>query len=248
MLNFKGGNNPVFALNCLLEGIKLLARKELRKYLLIPLLINIVLYSMAFALSYYSISSLIQHLIPGWLHWLSWILWPLFFISFVIIAFFTFTLLANLIAAPYYSVLSAKTLQLISEQSHIQAELPWNKVFFGELNRIRYLLVRILPLLLLFLIPVVNLVAPLLWAMFAAWGVAMEFMAYPLENRGLVFEEQKQFFRQSRFGALSFGAAIGLGLSLPVINLLITQAAVIGATVFVYRLSEAGELSQTGDM
>ena len=55
-------------------------------------------------------------------------------------------------------------------------EQPWNKVFIGELNRIGYLVVRTLPLLLLFLIPVVNLIAPVLWAIFAAWGFAMEYI------------------------------------------------------------------------
>ena len=187
----------------------------------------------------YSVSALIHQFIPDWLSWLNWILWPLFFISFVVIGFFTFTLLANLIAAPYYSQLSAKTLQIITGQSIAKAELPWDKVFFGELRRIGYLLLRILPLLLLFLIPVVNLIAPILWAVFAAWGIAMEFMAYPLEDRGLPFAEQKQFLQQARWGVLSFGGVTGFCLTLPVVNLLVGQAAVIGATIYVQRLSES---------
>jgi CysZ protein len=193
-------------------------------------------------LGYHSVSALIHQFIPDWLSWLNWILWPLFFISFLVVGFFTFTLLANLIAAPYYSQLSAKTLQIISKQSVAGAEQPWDKVFFGELRRVGYLLIRILPLLLLFVIPVVNLIAPVLWAVFAAWGIAMEFMAYPLESQGLPFPEQKQFLQQSRWGVLSFGGVTGLGLTLPIINLLIGQAAVIGATIYVHRLAE-GETS-----
>ncbi|MDD1620115.1 MAG: sulfate transporter CysZ [Methylococcaceae bacterium] len=239
MLNFNKGNNPLFALGCLLQGVKLLSHKDLRKYLLIPLFINMVLYTGAFVLGYHSVSALIHQFIPDWLSWLNWILWPLFFISFLIIGFFTFTLLANLIAAPYYSKLSAKVLEIIGGQDIVKAELPWDKVFFGELRRVGYLLLRVLPLLVLFLIPVVNLIAPVLWALFAAWGIAMEFMAYPLEDRGLPFPEQKQFLRQARWGVLSFGGVTGLGLTLPVVNLLIGQAAVIGATIYVYRLSEA---------
>ncbi len=242
MLNFNKGNNPLFALGCLLQGIKMLTRKDLRKYLLIPLFINLVLYTGGFVLGYHTVSALIHQFIPDWLSWLNWILWPLFFISFLVVGFFTFTLIANLIAAPYYSQLSAKTLEIISGQNIIKAELPWDKVFFGELRRVGYLLLRILPLLLLFLIPVVNLIAPILWAIFAAWGIAMEFMAYPLEDRGLPFDRQKQFLQQTRWGVLSFGGATGLGLTLPIINLLIGQAAVIGATIYVYRLSEAESL------
>lgn len=239
MINLKSGNNPFFALGCLWEGVKLLSHPELRKYLLIPLFINMVLYTGAFILGYHSVSALIHDFIPSWLSWLNWILWPLFFISFLVIGFFTFTLLANLIAAPYYSQLSAKTLEIISGQNIIKADLPWDKVFFGELRRIGYLLLRVLPLLVLFLIPVINLIAPVLWALFAAWGIAMEFMAYPLEDRGLPFPEQKQYLQRVRWGVLSFGGVTGLGLTLPVVNLVIAQAAVIGATIYVYRLSEA---------
>lgn len=238
MLNLKPGNNPLFALGCLLQGIKLLSHPDLRKYLLIPLFINMVLYTGAFVLGYHSVSALIHQFIPVWLSWLNWILWPLFFVSFLIIGFFTFTLLANLIAAPYYSQLSAKALQIITGQNTAIVEQPWDKIFFGELRRVGYLLIRVLPLLLLFVIPVVNLIAPLLWAAFAAWGIAMEFMAYPLESRGQTFPEQKQFLQQARWGVLSFGGVTGLALTLPIINLLIGQAAVIGATIYVQRLSE----------
>ncbi|MBD9357054.1 sulfate transporter CysZ [Methylomonas albis] len=239
MLNLPRGNNPVFALNCLWQGVKMLTHPELRKYLLIPLFINMVLYTGAFVLGYHSVSALIHSFIPDWLSWLNWILWPLFFVSFLVIGFFTFTLFANLIAAPYYSQLAAKTLQLISGGSVAKAELSWDKVFFGELRRVGYLLLRVLPLLLLFLIPVVNLIAPFIWAVFAAWGIAMEFLAYPLEERGLPFPKQKQFMQQTRWGVLSFGGLTGLGLTLPIVNLLMGQAAVIGATIYVYRLSEA---------
>ena len=239
MLNLKNGNNPLFALSCLLQGLKLLNHPQLRKYLLIPLLINTVLYTSAFVLGYHSVSALIHEFIPAWLTWLNWILWPLFFVSFLVVGFFTFTLFANLIAAPYYSKLSAKTLQIVLGQDMHIVELPWDKVFVGELKRVGYLLLRTLPLLVLFAIPVVNLIAPVLWAIFAAWGFAMEYMAYPLESRGLTFPEQKQFLQQRRWGVLSFGGVTGLALTLPLVNLLIGQAAVIGATIYIHRLSQS---------
>lgn len=227
-------NSPLLAFNCFVRAFKLLPHPELRNYLLIPLLINIVLYSCALVLGYFTVSSLIQQLIPDWLSWLSWILWPLFFLSFLVIGFFTFTLLANLIAAPYYSQLSARTWQLIANCPVDSVEQPWNQVFLGELKRIGYLLTRLLPLGLLSLIPVINVAAPLLWAVFAAWGMAMEFMAYPLEHRGMAFPEQKRFLQQSPLTGLTFGALTSLGLALPGINFLIGQTAVIAATLMVH--------------
>jgi len=78
----KKGNNPVLAIGFLLKGLSLLTSPELRKFIIIPMLINVVLYSAALTLGYFYISDLIDQFIPGWLHWLSWVLWPLFFISF----------------------------------------------------------------------------------------------------------------------------------------------------------------------
>lgn len=238
MLNIKSGNNPLLAVNCLWQGVKLLNHPALRKYLLIPLLINIVLYTSAFVLGYHSVAALIHQFIPDWLSWLNWLLWPLFFVSFLVVGFFTFTLLANLIAAPYYSLLAAKALQILNQQDTTIQEQAWDRIFMGELKRVGYLLVRMLPLLLLFVIPVVNLIAPVLWAVFAAWGIAMEFMAYPLEGRGLTFPEQRQFLQSSRWGMLSFGGLVSVGLTLPVVNLLIGQAAVLGATIYVQQLAK----------
>ena len=223
-------NNPI---SCLLQGLKLLSDQRLRSYLLIPLLINTALYTMAFVIGYYTVAGLIHSLIPEWLSWLNWILWPLFFISFSMIGFFSFTLLANLIAAPFYSRLTSKVLQILDINHTPAPQQPWQKVLWAETKRSLYLLLRMAPLLVLFLIPVINLAAPILWTLFAAWGMAMEFMAYPLEEYGLLFDQQKQFMTQNRIQMLIFGAIIALAMTIPVINLLIGQTAIIAACVFV---------------
>jgi len=46
----KKGNNPVLAIGFLLKGLKLLTSPELRKFIIIPMLINVVLYSAALTL------------------------------------------------------------------------------------------------------------------------------------------------------------------------------------------------------
>ncbi len=237
MNKVKKGNNPVFAMNCLLKGMKLLSRPELRQFLIIPILINLIIYSIAFALGYFYLTDLISQSIPGWLSWLEWIIWPLFFISFSIAGFFTFTVLANLIAAPFYSKLAAKTLDLISVQDNQIKEQPMMQVIWAEIKRMGYLFSRMLPLLFLFIIPGINFIAPFLWALFGAWGMGLEFMAYPLENQGLLFKEQKEKAKSRRIGVLSFGGLTVLGLSIPLFNLIVAPAAVIGATVYFYEIS-----------
>lgn len=231
-------NNPAYAVQCFFQGIKLLGKSELRKYLLIPVLINLILYSSALYFGYSYISDLVTQFIPAWLSWLEWLIWPLFFISFLAIGFFTFTLLANLMAAPFYSQLSAKTLELISENKHSITEQNISKVVWAEIKRMGYIFSRMIPLLILSIIPGINLIAPFLWALFGAWCMGLEFMAYPQENAGVLFSQQKQQAKTKRISVLSFGGIIIVGLSIPVLNLVVAPAAVIGATIYFYGLSE----------
>jgi len=87
-------------------------------------------------------------------------------------------------------------------------------------------------LLVLSIIPGINVIAPFLWALFGAWGMALEYMAYPLENQGVLFSEQKELVKSVRLGALSFGGLAVLGLTIPVLNIIVAPAAVIGATLY----------------
>ncbi len=234
----KKGNNPVLAIGFLFKGLKLLTSPELRKFIIIPMLINVVLYSAALILGYFYISDLINQFIPSWLQWLSWILWPLFFVSFFIAGFFTFSVVANLLAAPFYGKLSAKTLAMVDGKSVETIEQPLAKVLVAESKRIGYLVTRALPLLILSIIPGLNVIAPFLWAVFGAWGMALEYFAYPLDNEGVLFSEQKILVKSVRFGALSFGGLAVLGLAIPVLNIIVAPAAVIGATLYFNEIKQ----------
>lgn len=243
MIFIKKANNPLLAVEFLVKGLKLLPDPRLRSLIIIPILINIVLYTIALVLGYYYVDSLITQFIPGWLHWLNWILWPLFFILFFVASFFSFTVLANLIASPFYGVLAARTQAIISGEAQV-VEQPITHVIIGELKRVLYIVIRMLPLLILFVIPVINIAAPVIFAVFSAWCLAMEFMAYPLENEGLLFVEQKELLKTVRLGMLSFGGITMLGLSLPVLNIIVGPAAVIGATIYLYEMREKRKAEQ----
>lgn len=246
MILIKKANNPLVAIEFLGKGLKLLSNPRLRSLIIIPILINVVLYSVALVLGYYYVDQLITQSIPAWLHWLNWILWPLFFIIFFVISFFSFTVLANLIASPFYGILAARTQAIISGEAQV-VEQPIMQVIIGELKRVLYIVVRLLPLLILFVIPVLNLIAPVILGLFSAWCLAMEFMAYPLENEGLLFVEQKELLKTVRLGMLSFGGITMLGLTLPVLNIIVGPAAVIGATIYLYEMREKPEEVSEGD-
>jgi CysZ protein len=236
MLLDQKGNNPLLGVKFFGQGIKLVGNPKLRKFVVIPILINLLLYGIAFTLGYLYLGDVIDQFIPSWLQWLRWILWPLFFISFFIGGFFTFTVLANLIAAPFYGMLSAATLTIISGESATVTEAPWLKVVKAELRRAAYLGVRAILLVILSIIPGINVLAPFLWALFGAWGMALEYMAYPLENAGVLFSEQRKLIGSVRWGALSFGGLAAVGLAFPIINIIVAPAAVIGATLYLREI------------
>ncbi|MDD5276469.1 MAG: sulfate transporter CysZ [Methylovulum sp.] len=238
MIFSKKGNNPIVAVGYFFKGLKWLASPQLRSFLIIPILINLVLYGIALTLGYYYMTDLINSFIPNWLQWLEWLLWPLFFICFFIAGFFTFTVMANIIAAPFYGKLAAKTLVVITGQASTTEEQPLAKVMAAELKRVAYLATRAVPLLILFIIPGINVIAPFLWALFGAWGMALEYLAYPLENEGVLFSEQKKLAKDMRLGALSFGGLTMAGLTLPVLNIIVAPAAVIGATIYVHEIKD----------
>jgi len=246
MILLKKANNPLIAVGFLLKGVKLLTNPTLRSFVIIPILINMVLYSIVLALGYYYVDELITSAIPSWLHWLNWILWPLFFISFFVLSFFSFTVLANLIASPFYGLLAARTQSLISGEVQV-VEQSISQVLIAESKRVLYIITRMLPLLVLFLIPVINVIASFVLAIFGAWCLAMEYMAYPLENEGLLFAEQKELLKSVRLGALSFGGLTMLGLTLPLLNIIIAPAAVIGATLYLHEMREKLEETSSNE-
>ncbi len=236
-LNKKAGKNPMLALQSLMQGASLLWHKQLRKYVLIPILVNLLLFSSMLYLGYHSVGVLITQFIPDWLQWLDWLIYPLFFISFFIAGFFTFTLIANLIASPFYGGLAAKTHAILNDQTGGIQEQAVLSVLGSELKRIVYLVSRAIPLVIISIIPGVNIIAPILWGLFGAWGLSMEYFAYPLENEGALFSEQRQALKTVRLGALSFGGLVLFALMMPVLNIFVPPIAVISATIYRQRLA-----------
>lgn len=228
----------ISAVSSLINGLKLLTTPALRPFVLIPIIINLILYSVALVLGYFYLHHLVMQMIPVWLHWLTWLVYPLFFITFGLIGFFTFSLMANLIAAPFYAKLAEKTLHVIGVSSLETTQPSVKEVWLSELQRLRYSLTHTLPLLVLFVIPVVNLIAPVLWFGFSAWCVALEFFGYPQENRGVLFAQQQAELKTMKLQALSFGGLVAFGQSLPILNIVIAPVAVIAATLQLHASKE----------
>lgn len=218
-----------------LDGYRLIWRPELRAYAIVPILINLLIFSLLIWLGVLGFEGLMDRFLPqaSWLQWLRWLLWPLFAISILLLIFFGFTTLANLIAAPFNSRLAEQVEWLVTGQKH-QDTRPLYKIvlptILSELRKLAWILPRALFFLILFLIPGVNLVAPVLWFLFGAWCLAIEYSDYPLGNRAQGFGQQYPQLKARRMNAYGFGAGVTLLMAIPIINLAAMPAAVAGAT------------------
>ncbi len=231
-------NNPLTGVNYLIQGLGLIMRPGLRRFILVPLLVNTVIFSL---LAWFGISQfqeLINWLLPeeSWFAFLRWLLWPLFALTMVLVTVYSFTVLANLIAAPFNSQLAEQVELILSGQSPQLANGSIMKNLIpsikSELRKLGYFLIRVIPLLILFAIPGINIIAPFLWLLFNAWFLALEYADYPMANNNLDFEAQYARLKAARLASLGFGGGITLLMMIPVLNFLAMPAAVAGATIY----------------
>ncbi len=231
-------NNPLSGGGYLIQGLRLLLRPGLRRYLIAPLTINVLVFSAIGWLGIHLFGDFLDWLLPesGWLSYLRWLLWPFFALVLMLITFYTFTIVANLIAAPFNSLLAERVEVLLTGNPPSQPSGPFLRTILpairSELGKIAYYLLRATPLLVLSLIPGINVVASPLLLAFNAWFLSLEYLDYPMGNGGLAFREQLPRVRGMRQTALGFGGTLMLLMMIPVLNFLAMPAAVAGATAF----------------
>ena len=226
----------------LLQGFRLMARPGVRRFVILPLLINFLLFSLFITLGISQMDTVLTWLterLPDWLQWLQWLLWPLFLVAFLLVGFYLTLLLAGLVAAPFNGLLAEAVEQHLGTAS---ATGGWRELLAGlapgllsELRKLGHFLLRALPLLLLFLIPGLNLAAPFLWLLFSAWMLAMDYLDYPLSNHGWLFPRYRSLLRRHRWLVLGFGGAALLLTLVPLLNFLVMPAAVAGGAALAVR-------------
>ena len=236
MLETLARNSLVTGFKFAIHGMRLILKPGLRRYVAVPFLINLVIFSTMIWFGAYQFESLLDRWFPedSWLSYFRWILWPMFTITFVLIVFYTFTIVANLLGAPFNDMLAAKLeLILTGQKPDYGADSLWAAVgpaLKSELQKLIYFLPRAVLLLILFFIPGVNAFAPLIWGLFSAWCLALEYTEYPFGNSGISFREQRQCMKNRRLTALGFGGGIMFLMLIPGLNFFAMPAAVAGAT------------------
>lgn len=222
-----------------LQGWKLIRLPGIRRYVFLPLLVNIILMGGAFYWLFTRLSSWLPSLmshVPEWLQWLNYLLWPVAVLSILLVFGYFFSTLANLIAAPFSGLLAEQLEARLTGATppdvgplEIIKDVP--RIMKREWQKLAWYLPRAVVLLILYFIPGIGqTLAPVLWFLFSAWMLAIQYCDYPFDNHKVPFKTMREALRSRKITNMQFGALTSLCTMIPLLNLVILPVATCGAT------------------
>jgi CysZ protein len=219
-----------------IKGFELIRIKGIRRFVFIPLLINVLLFSIAFYYLFLEIEQFmvtVMSWLPQWLDWLSVIIWPVVVLCVLIFFSFIFSTVSNWLAAPFNGLLSEKIEIILSEESAPQGSLfdvikDTPRTLNREWKKLKYFIPRAIGFFILsFILPVVG---QIIWLLFMAWMMAIQYKDYPFDNHKIPFTTMKEALKEKRGLSYSFGITVSIFSMIPIMNLIIMPVAICGAT------------------
>lgn len=254
MIKTLPNNNLATGVNYYLEGVNLLWRKELRLYILVPLVVNLVIFITLTATLFHYFNAGMEMMldwIPSFLHFLKWLMWVLVGAVFLLCYGYIFNAITNIVASPFYGLLAQKTEELVTgkklDDEPLGKMIP--RVLGREIHKMFYFLSRgIFMFFVLLLIGLVGITAPLVPVIAAAWGawcMAIQYVDYACDNNQLDFAPMRKRLRANIYSSTGFGGMVMLASMIPLINIFAMPAAVTGGTAFwIKELKWQGEITR----
>jgi len=229
--------NPFTGIRYFQRGLKSLTNPGLKRFIVLPLLLNIVLMGGVSWWGMSEISGLVDTVVewlPSWLSWLSWILLPVAVLTLLVVVIYFFSAILNLIASPFNGLLSEALETQMTGKSLPEESLAATiaRTLARELRKLAYFIPRYVLLLVISFIPVINVASPVLWFLFGAWVLTLQYLDYAMDNNGHSFAELHQALRKQPLTTLGFGFVVAIGFMIPIVNMLVMPAAVCGATLY----------------
>ncbi|MBD1575887.1 MULTISPECIES: sulfate transporter CysZ [Vibrio] len=220
-------------------GLQLCFQPGIRRFVIFPLLINILLFGGSLYYLYSNLSDWLGHwidTIPSFLSWLSYLLFPILALTIIATFSYFFSTVANWIAAPFNGLLAEKleiqlTGQTLTDQSLFSLVKDTPRILHREWIKLVYYIPKALGLLILLLIPALGqTIGPILWFLFTAWMIAIQYCDYPFDNHKVTFAKMKDDLASDKMLSYSFGSLVAICTMIPIINLIVMPVAVCGAT------------------
>lgn len=233
--------SPANAIDYFLAGARLIAQPGLRKFILIPLLVNILIFFLVTIYLWNVFGDAFNQILewsPNWLDWFAWLLWPLVAFIFLIVYGYSFNIITNFLAAPFFGLLAEKIEAQLTGTA--PPDEPWSLLIPRTLQReavkLWYFISRgclvLIVFFVLFFIPGVNLLGAFIAAIWSCWCMAVQYSDYPADNHQLSFRELRRRLNKKPLTSYSYGGIILLGSMIPVLNIFVTPIAVAGATIY----------------
>ena len=212
----------------------------LRRFVLIPLIANIVLFSLMGWLLYGLIVDFYEAAmltVPEWLQFLSWIITPLLWLIGGLMTGYVSTLIVLMLTSPFHALLAEKVEEAITGEpvpaldGIAAALLEVPRALFRELRKVLYYVPMAVGVLILTIVPLFNVFAPLAWFLLGAWMMSLQFVDYPMDNHRLAFRDVRDACAARRLSTIGFGGTVAFFTGIPLLNLIVIPAAVIGATL-----------------
>ncbi|AWX14298.1 sulfate transporter CysZ [Mergibacter septicus] len=225
--------------NYFVLGWHLIMQKGLRRFVIVPFIINIILLGAIFYLFLHQINQFnhwLMAFIPDWLGVISYLILALGIAVILLFFYFIFTILAGFIAAPFNGLLAEKVeIRLTGEETASMTLLDLTKdlprIFKREWQKLCYSWWRLVLLFLCGFIPFLGqTIVPFLFFIFTAWLLAIQYCDYPFDNHKVDFQQMKLALAQKRWLNLTFGGLVSLCAFIPLVNFIVMPVAVCGAT------------------
>lgn len=231
--------NPVHGFRCFLHGARLMLSPSLRVFVLMPILINAVLFALLTWWVVGQFDGWMTQLVSGLPDWLAAISSGVLalFLGLLLMIFMGvgFLPLTNFVAAPFNGLLAERAQWLvagIAPPDENIAALVLRSVW-RELRKLAYFLPRSLGVFLLVcvlsFIPLLNVLALLISFVWGAWYMTAQYLDYCEDNQQRSFNSTLVLMRRQRLHSYGFGSAVMLAAMVPILNWFVMPAAVCGA-------------------
>lgn len=234
-------NTPSHALHHLHQGFKLIQHKSVRGFILWPIIINVFLFVCVSIYAYGEMMNWIESWMSS-LHlgiaFLTSII-KCFVILFLIIAvMFSFAIVTTLITAPFYCLVAEKVAIILNHPVPITPmtieamwQLCWRSLS-RELQKLLYYLPRVLLLIIITVIPATTVISPILWSLWGAWLMSIQFIDYAADNDAISAYHCRTLLGKEKINTLLLGGLLMLGMLVPVLNIMMGVVAVAAATSY----------------
>ena len=229
--------NPLPGIRVFAAGARLAADRQLLKYTWLPAVLSLAIITGGFLFASSQIDAAAAALrgsLPQWLGFIEWLLVPIAYFVGIAVSAWVFGFVAIILASPFLGMLANAVERKVYGTSPAEAaglSPTLLESIAREARKLGYHLPRLLIVFIVTLIPIVNLAAPLIWLVFGAWTMAVQFADYAGENRRQPFAQTLVRLRGNRAAALGFGICATLALALPLLNFLLIPVAVSGGTL-----------------